>query len=165
MSSEQQPRPPIHVEVATNPGDQASAMAIREIVFIEEQQVPPEDERDEEDVGAFHLLAYEGKHAVGTGRLVILPEPPDGESGHWGRVGRMAVLASSRGHGIGELLLQSLEHEARRRKLDGIVVHSQLYARGFYEHEGYHDHGQVFEEAGIQHIQMRKRLSEESAKP
>ena len=140
------------------PGDLASALAIREIVFIEEQSVPQGLERDEEDAKAFHLLAYDGLHAIGTGRLVLLKKPPEGERGKWGQIGRMAVLATWRRRGVGKALLEALEAEARRRKLEGVMMHAQLAARDFYRAQGYHDASTIFEEAGLPHVEMRKPL-------
>ena len=134
------------------------ALAIREVVFIEEQHVPETVERDAEDARAFHLLAFAEGHAIGTGRLVILPSPPKGENGTWGQIGRMAVLQSHRKNGVGNLLLIELEDEARRRGLTGVLVHSQLYALGFYERHGYRPVGAVFQEAGIDHVEAHKKL-------
>ena len=135
------------------------ALAIREVVFIEEQHVPETIERDAEDARAHHLLAFAEGHAIGTGRLVVLPSPPKGEKGTWGQIGRMAVLQSHRKQGVGNLLLRELETEARRRGLTGVLVHAQLYALGFYEAHGYRPVGAVFEEAGIDHVEAHKKLS------
>jgi predicted GNAT family N-acyltransferase len=134
------------------------ALAIREVVFIEEQHVPETVERDAEDARAYHLLALADGHAIGTGRLVVLPSPPKGETGKWGQIGRMAVLQSHRKNGVGNLLLAELEDEAHRRGITGVLVHSQLYALGFYERHGYKTVGAVFMEAGIEHVEARKHL-------
>lgn len=151
---------PVNVVIkpVENEGELFQALAIREIVFIEEQSVPESLERDAEDAHAFHVLAMEGKHAIGTGRLVVLPSAPDGERGTWGRVGRMAVLQSNRKGGTGSRLLAALEEEARRRKLSGILLHAQLSAMEFYKRHGYAPHGAVFEEAGMPHLEMKKHL-------
>lgn len=141
-----------------NEGELMQALAIREIVFIEEQSVPESLERDAEDAQAFHVLAMAGKHAIGTGRLVVLPQPPAGETGQWGRVGRMAVLQSNRKGGTGSKLLAALEDEARKRKMTGILLHAQLSAMEFYKRHGYEPHGAVFEEAGMPHLEMKKKL-------
>ena len=141
-----------------NEAELFQALAIREVVFIEEQHVPETIERDAEDARAHHLLAFADGHAIGTGRLVVLPRPPEGETGTWGQIGRMAVLQSERKHGVGNLLLRELEGEARRRGLTGVLVHAQLYALGFYEHHGYQPVGAVFEEAGIDHVEARKHF-------
>ena len=37
-------------------------------------------------------------------------------------------------------------------------MHAQLYALGFYRRHAYEPVGPVFEEAGIDHVEMRKRL-------
>jgi predicted GNAT family N-acyltransferase len=141
-----------------NEAELFQALAIREVVFIEEQHVPETIERDAEDARAYHLLAFAEGHAIGTGRLVVLPAPPPGETGTWGQIGRMAVLQSERQHGVGNQLLGELEAEARRRGLTGVLVHAQLYALGFYELHGYQPVGAVFPEAGIDHVEARKRL-------
>ena len=148
----------IRIVPVDNPGDLAQCLAIREVVFIEEQSVPETMERDEEDGRAFHILAYDGKHAIGTGRLVALPDPPAGATGAWGKVGRMAILASHRKSGIGSKLLAALEGEARKRHYAGIVLHAQVHAHKFYVKHGYADLGPEFEEAGMPHLQMRKTL-------
>ena len=149
----------IKVVPVKNQGDFAAALAIREVVFIEEQQVPREIERDDEDPTAYHLLAQVGGHAIGTGRLVELREPPPGEKGRWGQIGRMAVLVSHRRHKVGSKILSHLENVARTRGLDGVVLHAQVYAHGFYKALGYEDASPIFDEAGIPHVEMRKRLA------
>ena len=146
------------IDPERDPGDFHAALAIREVVFIEEQAVPPSIERDEEDARAYHCLALVDGHAVGTGRLVELEAPPEGETGRWGQIGRMAVLAAHRKHGLGRSILEFLEAEARRRGLDGIKLHAQVHAYGFYEGMGYVKVGEPFEEAGIPHVEARKRL-------
>ncbi len=148
----------IRIEPVKGPGDLAAALAIREVVFIEEQAVPQDIERDDQDETAYHVLAMLGGHAVGTGRLVSGQEPPEGEKGRWGRVGRMAVLASHRKGGIGRKILGALEARARELGLDGIVLHAQVMSKGFYEGEGYEPFGAVFDEAGMPHVKMSKAL-------
>jgi predicted GNAT family N-acyltransferase len=149
---------PVTISQIQSEAELWQALAIREVVFIEEQHVPEGIERDAEDARAYHVLAFQGGHAIGTGRLVMLPEPPPGEHGTWGQIGRMAVLKAHRKARVGSMLLTALEDEARRRGVDGIMLHSQLYALDFYKRHGYEALGEVFDEAGIQHLEMRKKL-------
>ena len=158
MSTPENPQPVTLSEVR-NEADLVQALAIREVVFIEEQHVPEGIERDAEDVRAYHVLAFQGGHAIGTVRLVMMPSPPPGESrGTWAQIGRMAVLQAHRKARVGTLLLTKLEDEARRRKVGGILLHAQLYALEFYKKHGYEPVGAVFDEAGIEHLEMRKKL-------
>jgi predicted GNAT family N-acyltransferase len=138
--------------------DLMQALAIREVVFIEEQHVPETIERDAEDANAYHVLAMQGGHAVGTGRLVMLGKAPEGEAGSWAQIGRMAVLQASRKTGVGNQLLSALETEARRRGVAGVLLHAQLTAMDFYKRQGYEPFGAVFEEAGMPHLEMKKKL-------
>lgn len=159
MSAPEQQQQEIQVVPVKNQGDFAAAMAIREVVFIEEQSVPVELERDDEDPTAFHVIAFNRGHAIATGRLLEMAVAPEGETGRWGQIGRMAVLAAQRKHGVGRRVLAALENEARRRGFAGVMVHSQVHAQGFYEREAYAALGPVFVEAGMPHVEMRKRFA------
>ncbi len=139
-------------------GERFQALAIREVVFIEEQHVPEGMERDDEDAQAFHVLALQGGHAIGTGRLSMLVRGPEGEQGRWAQIGRMAVLQQARGGGVGTLLLQALAEEARRREVAGISLRAQLTALEFYKKHGYQPVGPVFKEVGMDHLQMHKKF-------
>jgi predicted GNAT family N-acyltransferase len=141
----------IRVIAAPTPELRWKAYALRHEVFVVEQKVPPELERDEKDADAFHVVALEGDRCVGTGRLVH-------QGGGVGRVGRMAVDAAYRRGGVGAQLLEALERHAREEGLREIELHAQCYVEAFYRRHGYARAGDVFEEAGIDHVVMRKRL-------
>ena len=121
------------------------AMPIRHDVFIVEQHVPPELELDEFDAVSTHVVAYlEDGQPVGTGRLL-----PDGH------IGRVAVLKPWRGRGIGRMIMQALMQQARRQGLPGVELSAQYHARSFYEDMGFQAEGDIYMEAGIEHIAMR----------
>jgi predicted GNAT family N-acyltransferase len=121
---------------------------IREPVFVHEQGVPIAVELDALDPACVHVLARDPAGApVGTGRLA-----PDG------RIGRMAVLASWRGRGVGRALLRRLVDEARATGRTEVSLHAQVDAEAFYASEGFLPLGDRFEEAGIQHQAMHRSL-------
>jgi predicted GNAT family N-acyltransferase len=125
--------------------------AIRTEVFIKEQRVPPEEEMDELDAEAVHVLAYADGLPVGTGRLVLLP---DGSA----RVGRMAVLSDHRGRGVGSAILLQLLEQARARSIRRVVLAGQLHAIPFYERHAFTPYGDIFLDAGIEHRMMQREL-------
>ncbi len=71
----------------------------------------------------------------------------------------MAVRQDARGAGTGSLVLCALMDEARRRGDRDVVLHAQLGARDFYARHGFEPEGEVFMDAGIEHIAMRRRFS------
>jgi predicted GNAT family N-acyltransferase len=158
MAPDETSRSGIVVVTAKGEADLLQALAVREVVFIEEQHVPEGIERDAEDARAYHVLAFQGGHAIGTGRMVMMAEPPPGEQGSWAQVGRMAVLKAHRRARVGSRLLTALEDEARRRGVSGILLHAQMPALAFYRGQGYSPAGEPFREAGMEHLEMRKRL-------
>lgn len=124
---------------------------LRTRVFVEEQGVPAELEMDDRDADCVHAIALQDGHAIATGRL--LPA----EAGV-ARIGRMAVLAEWRGRGLGARVLACLMQAARERGDRAIELHAQLHAAPFYDRLGYERVGEVYEEAGIPHLNMRCAL-------
>ncbi len=138
----------IAIHPATWADDRAALMAVRRAVFIEEQGVSEDEEWDEHDACCEHLLATTTKRdAVGTARL----HPS-------GRVGRVAVLKSFRGLGIGHALMLEIILLASTRGLPQLVLHAQLQALEFYRRLDFEVCGEEFLEAGIAHVEMVKRL-------
>ncbi|MFN7757293.1 MAG: GNAT family N-acetyltransferase [Betaproteobacteria bacterium] len=121
------------------------AAPIRYAVFVDEQKVPAEIELDDWDALSLHALALDAQGRVlGTGRLL-----PDGH------IGRMAVLQSARGQGVGTALLRALLQAARARGDREVVLSAQTHAMPFYEKAGFIAEGDDYDDAGIPHRQMR----------
>jgi predicted GNAT family N-acyltransferase len=125
----------------------AALRYIRTTVFIDEQQVPQDEEWDEYDEVSAHFLAYDCDEPVACGRL--MPS---------GKVGRMAVLKPYRGAGYGMAILRAIERHARRHSFASLYLHAQSHALGFYERGGYRAYGETFQEANIDHRAMRLDL-------
>jgi predicted GNAT family N-acyltransferase len=124
------------------------ASAIRFEVFVQEQQVPLELELDEMDRLSLHALAFDAQgRAIATGRLL-----PDGH------IGRMAVLSSERKKGVGALVLQTLVDAAKLKGYAQVLLGAQIHAKGFYDRQGFVEYGEVFMDANIAHIMMKKVL-------
>lgn len=123
-------------------------MPVRTEVFVVEQGVPAEIERDALDAVCRHAIARDaGGRVVATGRLL-----PDGH------IGRMAVRRAARGAGVGGAVLQALIAEAARRGLREVALAAQTHALDFYLRHGFEAVGEVFMEAGIPHRAMRRTL-------
>jgi ElaA protein len=133
----------------------AECAAIRHTVFVAEQHVPVEEEMDELDAQATHVLATVGEESAGTGRLILM----DGSSA---KVGRMAVLPAHRGRGVGSAILQTLLDAARERGVRHVSLASQLQAIPFYRRFGFVEEGEEFFDAGIRHRMMTCQLGQDA---
>ena len=124
------------------------ACAVRTAVFVHEQAVAPEEEWDILDAQCLHFVARDRTgNAVGTARLL-----PDGH------IGRMAVLKAYRGQGIGDALLLAAIEAGKKAGHRQLALNAQLTALNFYARHGFIAHGEVFDEAGIDHRAMRLSL-------
>ncbi|MEA2118174.1 GNAT family N-acetyltransferase [Halovibrio sp. HP20-50] len=125
-----------------------AASEIRRIVFIDEQNVPQEEEWDGLDPECQHFLAMLDGQPVGTARLL-----PDAH------IGRVAVLADARGSGIGVLLMKAAIEAARHAGHTQVALSAQVHALAFYEQLGFATHGEAFLDAGIPHREMTLSLA------
>lgn len=125
-----------------------AASEIRRIVFIDEQNVPQEEEWDGLDPECQHFLALLEEQPVGTARLL-----PDAH------IGRVAVLADARGSGIGVLLMKAAIETARHTGHSQVALSAQVHALAFYEQLGFVAHGESFLDAGITHREMTLSLA------
>lgn len=139
----------LFVRLADWEADRKAIRTIREKVFIEEQKVPADIEWDEHETSAQHFLVFYNDKPVGTGRIT-------GD----GKIGRMAVLPSARGIGAGLQLLKFICRFARVEGQKSVYLNAQCQAEPFYERAGFAQEGEVFNEAGIPHVRMTKKLGE-----
>ncbi len=142
------PQWPVTVTVGDWATQREQATAIRMAVFVREQQLPEADEIDAHDRLSLHALALVDGRAVGTARLL-----PDA------RIGRMSVLADWRRSGVGGLLLERLVAIAAARGDLIVELSAQVYVLAFYARHGFDAFGPVYDDAGIAHQSMRRRLS------
>jgi predicted GNAT family N-acyltransferase len=139
---------PFRVELVEFQQALAELRAVRDEVFVGEQNVPIELEHDARDPLCTHVIArlLDGT-PVGTGRLT--PER---------HIGRMAVRAPWRGRGVGDALLLALVEQARLRGWQDVHLNAQASAITFYERHGFQPEGERFMEAGIEHQAMLRTL-------
>ena len=121
--------------------------AIRYEVFVDEQNVPEELEIDGFDGEAKHVLTFVDGLPIGTGRIL--------SDGH---IGRVAVLKNYRGLGIGKSIMKELIKCAQDLSLEKVWLSSQWHAHSFYLDLGFVCVGEVYKEAGIEHIKMFRVL-------
>lgn len=128
--------------------DGAQLRAVRESVFVREQNVPLDLEWDGMDETCIHCLALTADAtAIGTARLL-----PDGH------IGRMAVLPTWRRRGVGSAMLRWLMGRARSDGFTYVRLNAQVHALEFYRRHGFEVEGEVFMEAGIAHRAMVRAL-------
>lgn len=128
---------------------------IRMKVFVEEQKVPQDvelDEYDESPAACRHILVRDGERPVATGRWKVMEEGT-------AKLQRIAVLREYRSQGVGRLLVQALEADAKRCGMRAAVLDGQCAAERFYHRLGYRiESPEPFLDAGIWHVRMRKEL-------
>ena len=123
---------------------QHDAKLIREQVFIQEQQIAAEDEWDAEDAVSLHFVVYDQDQPIATARLL-----------QNNSVGRVAVLKSHRGLGVGKVLMQAVIAYTQQQQRPFLVLSSQVHAQAFYQALGFMQEGEEYLDCGIPHIHMR----------
>ncbi len=125
--------------------DAKRAFAIRETVFVEEQDVDPELEWDKFEAESNHYLVLKDHQPAGTARWR--------ETDKGVKLERFAVLPEFRNQGIaGNILARILEDVRPLGKK--IYLNAQLRAVPLYERAGFVKQGETFFEADIEHYYM-----------
>ncbi len=131
--------------------DLEACLKLRFEVFVDEQGVPVEEERDALDDSATHLLALQDGTPVGTARIVFQDDTA--------KIGRVCVVKTARGTGLGTKLIEACVSVARNQaEITRAKLGAQTHAIGFYEKLGFEVYGPVYLDAGIDHRDMVKPL-------
>ncbi|HEY6637767.1 MAG TPA: GNAT family N-acetyltransferase [Solirubrobacterales bacterium] len=141
----------VTVRPARDGAEVDAAMELRVRVFVDEQGVDPGEELDDLDEQSLQVVGLDESGVIATCRVRDLG------GGEW-KLERMAVDPRLRRHGVGARLLEGAEREARERGAAEMVLHAQLRAEAFYAAHDYIPEGDIFLEAEIEHVQMRKAL-------
>lgn len=119
--------------------------SIRTEVFIAEQNVPVELEIESDEDRYIHCCIYKDENLIAYAR-VKLSNPAI--------IGRVCVKKDYRNLGYGRKVMELAEGQIQG--INEVHLHAQLHAKGFYETLGYTPFGDIFLEAGIEHISMKK---------
>lgn len=134
----------VEVKKVVDADELQKVFAIRRIVFVDEQNCPPELEWEHEEESVHFLGLVDGIPA-GASRWRKT------DKGY--KLERFAVLKEFRGIGMGQALvnavLKDLPEDATYAYL-----HAQIAAMFLYAKFGFRKEGEQFEEAGIQHFKM-----------
>jgi len=126
--------------------DLAACYALRRRVFIEEQNIAEPDEWDDLDGEAVHLLIRDGA-PVATARLL--------RAGATGKIGRICVLPSHRGLGLGaDLVRFGIAHFQSDPAFTSVALSAQSHLIPFYMRLGFDPRGADYDDAGIPHRDM-----------
>jgi len=126
------------------------AQTVRDEVFVVEQGISLDIERDAYDSISTHAVLYKNNAPVSAGRIV------NRDNGHY--IGRVSTLKEHRKNGYGGLIVSALVEWAFSNDIPEVHLHSQKHAENFYKGLGFRSYGEVFIEAGIEHISMVKNL-------
>jgi len=117
---------------------------------VHEQGYSAEGEVDALDPLSHHLLAHEDGLPVATARVYL----EDGTA----KIGRVCVLNTFRGTGLGAGLILAAIALARDHGAKRAVLGAQTHAVGFYEKLGFSPYGDVYADEGEPHQMMELSL-------
>jgi predicted GNAT family N-acyltransferase len=140
----------LNIELVTTEQQLKDAFDVRTAVFVHEQHVPLEEEMDEHDETATHIVMYDNDKPIGAARLRIIDR--------YGKLERICILKSYRKFGYGKHIVHKLEEIAREQNVSKSKLNAQTQAEGFYKKLGYETVSDVFMDANIPHVTMTKQL-------
>jgi predicted GNAT family N-acyltransferase len=138
------------ISIKQHPDINDEIVEIRREVFMHEQGISEKDEFEGGENEYTHFCLYLVSALVGYIRIsnidFIL------------HIGRVAIKKPYRGNGYGRKLMLHVESYGRNAECVEAQLNAQVQAADFYAKLGYLKKGEVFIEAGIDHIKMAKLL-------
>ena len=113
---------------------------------------PEGSEVDEMEDQCFHIMATNNGHVMGVGRMQFNTEDE-------AQIRYMAVEKEYEGNGIGRMIVNTLEQQAREKNVGTVILDAREPAVGFYQKLGYKIEKKsyvLFNE--IQHFRMTKKI-------
>ena len=139
---------------ARNPYERSEAFKIRKQVFVDEQKMFSDSDKDENDSEGILLVAKTDHKIIGTVRIF----PSKTENGHW-IGGRLAVQKEYRTGRIGSLLVREAMKRVKKKGCTVFTADIQERNVRFFKKLGWQPIGQVIEHFGFAHQPMKADLS------
>ena len=127
-----------------------AAKRIRTEVFVREQGFA--EEFDDMDLCSYHVLLRQNEKDIGTARMFW---EEDRQTIH---IGRVALLKTVRGCGLGSKLLSACEYKAKQLGAQRVILGAQCRAMKFYGENGFQAFGECFDDQGCPHQMMEKTI-------
>lgn len=141
----------MRIEVVETNDQRQQAYNVRTAVFVDEQNVPPEEELDAFDEQAIHLIGYDTDKPIAASRVRFADS--------YGKLERICVLKDQRGKSNGAQMIESMESIIKNEGYTKAKLNAQTHAIDFYQRLGYKVISGEFMDAGIPHVAMTKELS------
>lgn len=119
----------MHIEIGRSAELMAAAQRIRHQVFVMEQAIPSQLERDGLDASSFHVVVSQEGQAIATARLWVNEQ--------LGVLARVAVVKAYRGKGVGRQVIKALLSQGDKLGLTLITIQAHAYLRDYYEQFGF----------------------------
>jgi len=141
----------LDIRFTQNNKDMLSCLDLRRTVFIEEQNVPENEEVDGDDPDCDHILLTVSNIPVGAARLKYYND--------FIKVQRVCVLKNYRGQGIGSKIINFIIRHVEKNDIRSSVrLGSQIHALEFYKRLGFIEFGEEYLDAGILHKDMEFQI-------
>ena len=141
----------LDIRFTQNNKDILSCLNLRRTVFIEEQNVPENEEVDGDDPDCDHILLTVSDIPVGAARLKYYND--------FIKVQRVCVLKNYRGQGIGSKIINFIIRHVEKNDIRSSVrLGSQIHALEFYKRLGFIEFGEEYLDAGILHKDMEFQI-------
>jgi predicted GNAT family N-acyltransferase len=137
-------------EIEHNSPEWTDAVRLREKILREPLGSKFSDEELVEEKNHIQIAGFMGKELIATAVLV-----PEGDNM---KMQRVVVLETLRNNNIGSSMMEFCESLAQRKGVKVMYCHARDSAVNFYSRNNYEKEGEYFDEDGIPHLKMKKKM-------
>lgn len=144
------------IRIADNEKEINAALYLRQMVFVEEQGMFQENDKDENDNKAIYINAWSKRENCLVGTVRCYPDKKNPDQ-WWG--GRLAVHSKFRTRGIGVYLIRAAVETVKKQQADQFLAHVQLQNVELFKKLGWMEIGDVFLSRNYPHQTMEANLN------
>jgi len=142
----------LQIKIVDDPEDIKLCYALREKIFVMEQNIPLERVKDEKDGCFVHFLIFENNRPIGTARISFNKDE------NIAFIERLCILKEYRKIGAGKFFMEELIEYCKKRHFDKIFLSSQERVTDFYGKVGFEICSKIYMDSDLPHFKMQLLL-------
>jgi len=143
----------LHIKIVDKSQDIEICYNLRKKVFVQEQNIPFERVKDEDDGYFIHFLVFRNSNPIGTARISF------NNVENIAFIERLCILKEHRKSGIGKFFMEELVEYCKKQNFNKIFLSSQERVTDFYNKVGFNICSERYMDSNLPHFKMELRLT------
>lgn len=143
----------LEVKIVNSPQDIQKCLDLREKIFVQEQNIPFERVKDEENGQFVHFMIFENDLTIGSARISF------NNAENIAFIERLCILKEHRNKGVGNFFMEELIEYCKKNGFGKIIISAQERIIKFYNKVGFEVCSGIYMDSNIPHFKMQLMIN------